>query len=206
MITVQQIKAARAMLNFSQAQLAQKAHISTGTLNNIERGIQTDPKISTLQSIRKALENAGVEFIERNGEGVGVCLKVYPIVEAVPTVLIVDDSASDRKLYKSWLSKASMKAGVVIEASDAREGYDAFLKYKPSCIILDFMMYGKDGFQMLVEMKRDHPKLPPIIFVTASPSESVRRDVMAMGVHAYLDKKSISKEDLNKIVMRAAAL
>ena len=56
MIALEQIRAARAMLNLKQHELAKKAGISTGTLNNIERGVQTDPKLSTLRAIKRALE------------------------------------------------------------------------------------------------------------------------------------------------------
>lgn len=77
MITVAQIKAARAMLDLKQSELAAKAHISTGTLNNIERGAQTDPKVSTLRAIRRALENEGIEFIEQNAEGIGIRLRTH---------------------------------------------------------------------------------------------------------------------------------
>jgi len=56
-----QIRAARAMLGLTQAQLARAAGLSTTGLNNIESG-NTDARGSTLRAIQKALENAGVEF------------------------------------------------------------------------------------------------------------------------------------------------
>lgn len=58
------------MLGMTQAELAQKAGISTTGLNNIEKG-NADPKASTLAAIRTALEAAGVEFInDERGDGV----------------------------------------------------------------------------------------------------------------------------------------
>ncbi len=41
------------------------------SVKNIERG-DTDPRISTLQAIKSALEAAGIIFIESNGNGPGV--------------------------------------------------------------------------------------------------------------------------------------
>lgn len=64
MITPQQIRGARAMLDLSQVKVAQQCGISKTALTNIERGI-SDPKASTLAAIQRALEAAGVEFIER---------------------------------------------------------------------------------------------------------------------------------------------
>ncbi|BAE50540.1 helix-turn-helix transcriptional regulator [Paramagnetospirillum magneticum] len=52
------------MIAMKQADLAKAAGISLATLNNIERGV-SDPKASTLAAIQRALEAAGVEFIER---------------------------------------------------------------------------------------------------------------------------------------------
>lgn len=74
MIQPSQIRGARAMINMTQAALADAAGISTTALNNIERGA-SDPKASTLSAIQKALEAAGVIFVPENGEGPGVRLR-----------------------------------------------------------------------------------------------------------------------------------
>lgn len=77
MITPQQIRGARAMLALTQADLARAADISATALNNIERG-SSDPKASTLQAIKKALEAAGVIFVadgELKDGGPGVRLR-----------------------------------------------------------------------------------------------------------------------------------
>ncbi len=60
------------MVGLTQAELAELCAISKTGLNNIERGA-SDPKASTLAAIQRALEAAGVEFIER-----GVRLKADP--------------------------------------------------------------------------------------------------------------------------------
>ena len=59
MITLRQIRAARAMLDVKQKELAAAAGISLATLNNIERGV-ADPRSSTLASIERVLRSAGV--------------------------------------------------------------------------------------------------------------------------------------------------
>ena len=63
MINPREIRAARALLNLKQSELAQAAGISLATLNNIEREA-ADPRISTIRSIQKALTERGIEFIE----------------------------------------------------------------------------------------------------------------------------------------------
>ena len=64
-ITPRQIRAARAMLEVKQRDLAAAAGISLATLNNIERGV-ADPRSSTLAAIARALKDAGVE-VEEDG-------------------------------------------------------------------------------------------------------------------------------------------
>jgi len=71
MITNAQIRAARALLGWKQTELAEAAKLSEMSVKNIERG-DTDPRISTLQAIKSALEAAGIIFIESNGNGPGV--------------------------------------------------------------------------------------------------------------------------------------
>lgn len=61
MLSPAQIRAARAMINAKQSELAKASGISLATLNNIERGIG-DPRASTLDAIERALANAGVQF------------------------------------------------------------------------------------------------------------------------------------------------
>jgi transcriptional regulator with XRE-family HTH domain len=60
MILPEQVRAARALLGWSQAALAAKAGISTTALNNIENG-KADPKLSTLTALRRVVDAAGVE-------------------------------------------------------------------------------------------------------------------------------------------------
>ena len=69
-----QCRAARALLNWPQEQLATAANLSVTTLRNFERGA-TSPVANNLAAIRAALESAGVEFIEENGGGPGVRLR-----------------------------------------------------------------------------------------------------------------------------------
>lgn len=69
MPTPAQIRAARAMLDLTQADLAKRAGISKTGLNNIERG-SSDPKASTLRAIQQALELAGIEFTVGGEPGV----------------------------------------------------------------------------------------------------------------------------------------
>jgi predicted transcriptional regulator len=77
MITTGQIRAARALIGWTQVDLAKASGVSEISIKNIERGA-TDPRASTLEAFQRAFEKAGVVFLEpgdiRDG-GEGVRLK-----------------------------------------------------------------------------------------------------------------------------------
>lgn len=64
---------ARAALNWSVRKLAEVAEVDPNTVSRFENG--TDARGSTLIKLQKALEAAGVIFLDGNGEGPGVRLK-----------------------------------------------------------------------------------------------------------------------------------
>ena len=76
MITPEQIRAARALLNWSQADLANACEVASQSIKNIERGV-TDPRLSTAMAIKSSLEKAGVQFLEGGAvaAGHGVAIK-----------------------------------------------------------------------------------------------------------------------------------
>lgn len=61
-----QIKAARALLDWSQEDLALAAQLSIATIRKLELGY-ISPRLSTTSVIRRAIENAGLEFIDHEG-------------------------------------------------------------------------------------------------------------------------------------------
>ena len=72
MITVPQIRAARGLLGWSQSELAARAGLSLPTVKRVEGGGDIKVSDDAKAKLRRALEQAGVEFIEENGGGTGV--------------------------------------------------------------------------------------------------------------------------------------
>ncbi len=72
MVTPRQIRAARALLGWSQQELADKAIISLNAVTRLERS-EVDPRMSTVSALERALRKAGIEFLAEGpnwGEGV----------------------------------------------------------------------------------------------------------------------------------------
>jgi predicted transcriptional regulator len=74
MITAEQCRAARGLLDWNQQDLAQFAGIGVVTIHQLEAGASR-PRRATLEVIQRAFEKAGVQFIDANGGGPGVRLR-----------------------------------------------------------------------------------------------------------------------------------
>jgi transcriptional regulator with XRE-family HTH domain len=74
-ITVEQLKGARALLGWSQTELARQAGMSLPTIKRVEGGRGLGVSEETRLRLRTALEVGGIEFIPENGGGPGVRLR-----------------------------------------------------------------------------------------------------------------------------------
>jgi transcriptional regulator with XRE-family HTH domain len=123
MITIQQIKGARGILDWTQDELATAARISRPALNNLERGL-TKPRAETLQRIQKALERAGIGFIS------GGCR----LKEETLDVRVLDGKDSLFRLYDDVIDTYTGTGGAIhISGVDEKKfieaGGDRFFEY-----------------------------------------------------------------------------
>lgn len=80
MITPEQSRAARSLLDWSQTKLGQEANLSESTIRDFERGRRV-PSVNNLAAIKLALTSAGVVLLsagELIGGGPGVRLAIDP--------------------------------------------------------------------------------------------------------------------------------
>jgi transcriptional regulator with XRE-family HTH domain len=77
MFSALQLKAARALAGWSREELAKRAGVAAETIKRFElRG--SDPKVSTLLKLRRALASIGIEFTDAvDGKGEGVRFKTH---------------------------------------------------------------------------------------------------------------------------------
>jgi len=210
MLTGDQIRTLRNQLNLSQQELADKAEVSLITISNIERGKQQNPKIQTLQRISDVFSEMGFapqintpqlpEFEQNPFANI--------TVEAnKKTILLIDDSKAERVLLRVWLEKAYGKDELQIVDADAPEtGLAAFQHLNPDCILLDFMMFGLNGFQFLLNLKQNYANLPPIIFITNFDDPQLEQRARAAGAAGFCNKKDLTPETLANIINKALAL
>ena len=78
-VSVKQVKAARALLGWSQEKLAESARVSLPTVKRLEAyGGDLGGRADTGRKIRLAIETAGVEFVDEKAGGVGVRFRKRP--------------------------------------------------------------------------------------------------------------------------------
>ena len=66
MLECSQIRAARALLNWSQSDLAKASQMANSSIKNIEN-VNTSARRETIEQIRSAFENNGIEFLPGSG-------------------------------------------------------------------------------------------------------------------------------------------
>ena len=78
-----------------------------------------------------------------------------------PTVLVVDD---DPRLREYVRANMELEGYAVLEAGSANEGMAVLEGEQPQLILLDVMMPGVDGWQMLQRIQETHGAIPVIMF------------------------------------------
>jgi transcriptional regulator with XRE-family HTH domain len=73
LVTAEQMRAARGLLDWSQSQLAERSGVSLPTIKRME-GAKGPGRSAAenVDAVRRALEAGGIEFIPENGGGAGV--------------------------------------------------------------------------------------------------------------------------------------
>lgn len=112
MITPSQIRAARAYLGISGAELAKMAGIQTSTLSLLENG-KSSPEVATIEKIMRALQNEGIEFTQN---GIQKATPIYHFKGAEWFLDLLDDI------------EGSGAKEVIIENVDPRKSSPAVLK------------------------------------------------------------------------------
>jgi transcriptional regulator with XRE-family HTH domain len=74
-VSIRQIKAARALLSWSQDDLAARSGLSVPTIKRLEAADgEVGGRAETREALLSALQDGGIEFIRENGGGIGVRL------------------------------------------------------------------------------------------------------------------------------------
>ncbi|EPE7490906.1 response regulator transcription factor HprR [Cronobacter universalis] len=98
-------------------------------------------------------------------------------------LLLIEDNDKTR----AWLEKGLREAGLVVDAvADGRDGLHLALEHDYALIILDIMLPGLDGWQVLRALRT--AKATPVLCLTARDAVSDRVKGLELGADDYLVK------------------
>lgn len=103
-----------------------------------------------------------------------------------PTVMIVDDSLTVRKITGRLLAREGYQ---VLTAKDGVDAMEQLLGVQPDVMLVDIEMPRMDGFDLTRNVRADAAlKHIPIIMITSRTAEKHRNYAAQIGVNAYLGK------------------
>ncbi|MFT4615569.1 MAG: two-component system phosphate regulon response regulator PhoB [Bacteroidia bacterium] len=112
-------------------------------------------------------------------------------------VLIVDDEFAIRDMIRMALEMSDFEC---LEAEDIRQAYTLVVDKRPDIILLDWMLPGGSGIELLRRLKRDDLTAEvPVIMLTAKTSEDNVIQGLDVGADDYLTKPFAPRELIARI-------
>ena len=105
------------------------------------------------------------------------------------TVLVVDDSAFDRKLATQVLAQ---DGSISVETADS--GMAALTRLKEGgidLVLTDMQMPEVNGLQVVTTVRIDHPEIP-VILMTGGGTEVIAVNALAQGAASYVPKRMLN--------------
>lgn len=120
------------------------------------------------------------------------------------TLLIIDDCAADRKIYRRYLLKDPHQSYQILEADSAKDGLNLCQERHCDAILLDFCLPDMSGLKFLDELRQHQFETRvPVIMLTGHSDEAVAVEAMKQGAHDYLVKQHL-KADVLQLAVRNA--
>lgn len=122
-------------------------------------------------------------------------------------VLIIDDSAADRRIYRRFLQGQQGYELDVFEAETAESGLARFAQIEPDCVILDYRLPDLDGLKVLEVLQERaagyQMKNVPVIFITGQPEALLVSEAYRRGAVKYISKDTITSAIIQDAVSDA---
>lgn len=121
------------------------------------------------------------------------------------TVLLVEDFAEDRAVYRRYLQSNSEVEYSFVEAELGTEAL-ALYRHNIDVVLLDYMLPDMNGLEWFTQWKQQTPNIPTTIVLTGQGDESIAVQFLKMGAADYLVKDRLSKEKLQHSIAQAIAI
>ncbi len=128
---------------------------------------------------------------------------ISSVTDELPLILVVDDHRPAAEMISRLFEKNNYRTGIVHSGQEALE----YTRHtRPAIILLDIMMPGMDGFEVL-EALRQHPVTEdiPVIFITAKDDASDVEQGLQLGADDYVTKPVRPRELLARVKSKLEA-
>ncbi|HJN11952.1 MAG TPA: response regulator [Pirellulaceae bacterium] len=105
----------------------------------------------------------------------------------MPTALVVDDSALDRRLAGQCVEENGLTA---VYAENGRIAWEALELIQPDFVLTDLQMPEMDGLELVRKICRHHPRVP-VILMTGNGSEEIAVNALKLGATSYVPKQNL---------------
>ena len=112
-----------------------------------------------------------------------------------PKILIVDDSALSRRTLRRMLETADYE---VVEADDGMTALEVYFLEKPSLVLLDLVMKGMYGLDVLVKLREMDPNAL-VVVASADIQSSTRTLVDEAGALGFINKPFVTEPVLEAV-------
>jgi CheY-like chemotaxis protein len=109
----------------------------------------------------------------------------------MPKILVVDDSAFDRRLVGGILEQQSDFQ--LDYATDGEKALACIETDKPDAVVTDLVMPHMDGFQLVQAVRSRFPAVP-VILMTSQGNERIAADALAHGAASYVPKQELGAD------------
>ena len=119
-------------------------------------------------------------------------------------VLIIEDNAIDREVYKRYLWESTTGGFEFAEADCATTGIEMAATWRPDCALIDVNLPDMDGIEALTRLAGDSGRVPfASVVLTAFSGEAVAVRAIQAGAMDYLPKDQVIAGTLPHAVVRA---
>ena len=108
----------------------------------------------------------------------------------MPTILVVDDSATDRGVAGGLLAKDDQNT--VAFATNGREALEQVARELPDLVVSDLQMPEMNGLELVAAMREDFPSIP-VVLMTARGSEEIAAEALRVGAAGYVPKVTLGQ-------------
>jgi two-component system chemotaxis response regulator CheY len=114
-------------------------------------------------------------------------------------VLIVDDSATMRKIVMRGIRQAGFEIAEIKEAGDGVQALEVLDGGGVDVVLSDVNMPNMNGLEFVSAAREKYGDKPPIVMITTEGSEEVVAEAMKKGANGYI-KKPFTPDKVKEVV------